>query len=137
MQTPPAAAPLLLFDSACGFCDRAVTFVLAYERGPTLRFAPLDSPCAVRLLADHPALAELDTLLLFEDGCVHARSEAALRVARHLGWPWRALGLLRLVPRGLRDALYDAIAARRHRWFGRREACVRPARLVAARFVND
>jgi predicted DCC family thiol-disulfide oxidoreductase YuxK len=88
------------------------------------------------LLADHPALAEIDSLLLFEEGRIHARSEAALRVARHLRWPWRALGLLRLVPGGLRDAVYDAIAARRQRWFGR-TACVRPAQLVADRFVSD
>ena len=51
--------------------------------------------------------------------------------------PWRWLRWLRLLPRGLRDAVYDLIAGRRHRWFGRHEACPRPAPEVRDRFLDD
>jgi predicted DCC family thiol-disulfide oxidoreductase YuxK len=130
-------APVLVFDGLCELCDGAVTFVVAHERGPTLRFSPLGSAFAARLLASHPAVAQLDSVLLVEEGKVYARSEAALRVVRHLRWPWRGLTLLRVVPRCLRDALYDAVAARRHRWFGRRTACVRPSGVDANRFLSE
>ncbi|MFM2152755.1 MAG: hypothetical protein RL199_1190 [Pseudomonadota bacterium] len=130
-------APVLLFDGLCVLCDGAVNFVVAHERGPTLRFSPLGSAFAARLLAAHPSLAGLDSVLLVEHGRVYARSEAALRVARHLQWPWRGLAVLRIVPRFFRDALYDAVAARRLRWFGPKLACLRPSRLSPTRFVTD
>jgi predicted DCC family thiol-disulfide oxidoreductase YuxK len=137
MSDLPPAAPVLLFDGQCLLCDGVVNFIVAHERSPMLRFSPLGSAFAARWLSAHPSLAGLDSVLLVEGERVFARSEAALRIARHLRWPWRGLAVLRVVPRFLRDALYDAVAARRQRWFGLKDACLRPARLSPARFVTD
>lgn len=46
-----------------------------------------------------------------------------LRVAELVGPPWSLAGALRLLPRRLRDAVYDRVAHNRLRLFGRREAC--------------
>jgi predicted DCC family thiol-disulfide oxidoreductase YuxK len=108
---------------------------VSHERGPTLRFAPLHSSFAAAVLSAHPSLAGLDSVLLVEDGRLYFRSEAALRIARHLRRPWCGLALLRLVPRFVRDAVYDALASRRHRWFTRKGACLRPAGAAAERFL--
>jgi predicted DCC family thiol-disulfide oxidoreductase YuxK len=132
----PDDAPVVLYDGACSLCDSVVTFIVAHERGPTLNFAPLTSAFAAGVVAANPAVAGLDSVLLVEDGRAHARSEAALRIARYLRWPWRGLAALRLLPHFLRDAAYDAVAARRYRWFRRKETCLRPKAVAADRFLS-
>ena len=55
---------------------------------------------------------------------VFIRSEAVLRLGHYLGFPWRAVALARVMPRGLRDRLYDWVARRRRSWFQNAPACV-------------
>ncbi|HMQ15513.1 MAG TPA: DCC1-like thiol-disulfide oxidoreductase family protein, partial [Phycisphaerae bacterium] len=77
----------------------------------------------------------LDTVVLLRAGRVYVRSGAALRILRGLGFPWSLLSILLAVPRPVRDALYDGIARRRYRWFGRRDACAAPPEL-RSRFLD-
>ncbi len=138
MSNDPA---VLLYDGTCGFCDGAVKFVLRVDRRGELRFAALDSPFGVAVLDRHPALASIDSVVYVEnpesaDERVTVRSEAALRVARYLGGPWRVLGAVAgLVPAPIRDWLYDRFAAIRYRVFGRVDSCALPAPEVRARFI--
>ncbi|MBN8246415.1 MAG: DUF393 domain-containing protein [Verrucomicrobia bacterium] len=110
-------APLLLYDGDCGLCHGAVRFVLRHERDAVIRFAALQS--ATGQAWTRQAGTGMGTLLWIEAGEIHVRSDAVMLLARHLRWPWRWLGILRLVPRPLRDAGYDLVARHRMRWFGR------------------
>ena len=106
-----------------------------------MRFATLQGDHARAVLERHPSLRGVDSLVLIEtttDGGerVHVRSEAVLGLARYLGGRWRALTLMRVVPRGLRDLGYDIFARFRYRWFGRYTACPIPAPDVRARFID-
>jgi len=130
--------PVLLFDGVCHLCHRSVQFVLRHERAPTLLFAALQSDTGRALLRDleFPE-GFLDSLVLFEDGRVFTRSEAALRVAGHLRAPWSWGRVFRIVPRVLRDPVYDWIARHRYRWFGRDdEACLVPDAGLRDRFLR-
>jgi predicted DCC family thiol-disulfide oxidoreductase YuxK len=69
---------------------------------------------------------DLNTVVLIEGGKAYTRSSAALRVARRLRWPWPLLYTLALIPRRLRDVLYDAFASRRYKLFGKSEVCRLP-----------
>ena len=53
--------------------------------------------------------------------------DAVLAIYAGLGWPWKALSLLRFIPRALRDPVYRWLARNRYRLFGRRDACWIPA----------
>jgi predicted DCC family thiol-disulfide oxidoreductase YuxK len=77
-----------------------------------------------------------DSILLVEGGRVFDRSTAALRISRRLKWPWKLAYVLILVPRSLRDFLYDGIARRRHAWFGRSEACLVATPELRSRFLS-
>ena len=129
--------PTLFFDGVCNFCAASVRFILDRERHPTLRFASLQSAFAAREL---PPLgvdpARLESLVLVEDGRAYVRSDAALRVARHLRAPWAWIAVGMLVPRMLRDAVYDFVARRRYAWFGRKDECTIPSPALRARFVD-
>jgi predicted DCC family thiol-disulfide oxidoreductase YuxK len=68
---------------------------------------------------------------------VLVRSGAALRAARYIGGPWRIALLGYLVPRPLRDAVYDFIARHRHHLTRGAEQCYLPPPPVRARFLDQ
>lgn len=57
-------------------------------------------------------------------------------MAGYLRWPWPLLKTFWIVPRPLRDWLYDRIARNRYRLFGRREACLVPTAEIVDRFLG-
>jgi predicted DCC family thiol-disulfide oxidoreductase YuxK len=134
----PGAGPIVVFDTDCVLCSGMVAFILAHERDRSLRFAGAWSEAGLRLAARHGfARADLDqTFLVIEDGVAHSRSEAGLRILSRLESPWRWLAALRIVPRPVRDRIYAAVAARRYRWFGRRDNCVVVPADQRARFIG-
>lgn len=115
----PPATPVLLYDGDCGFCAGSVQLVLAQEppeRRTALRFAPLQGAYGRALRARHPVLDTTDSVLWHDPSRdeILVRSAAALAVCRHLGGGWALLAAVgALVPRPLRDWLYDQIARRR------------------------
>lgn len=83
----------------------------AAARGGRLRFEPLQGDVARRHLK--PRHFEQDTLWLKQGARLHARSSAVLRIMWLAGPPWSLAAVLFLVPRPVRDKVYDAIARRR------------------------
>jgi len=128
---------ILLFDGVCNVCERTVRFVAPRDRHGRFQFASLQSPVGSDLLrrAGLPP-EQLDTVVLIEGERVSLRSTAILRVLRRLRFPWPLLYPLILLPRALRDRAYDAFAARRYRWFGKKDACLVPDAELAARFLE-
>lgn len=134
VRTARASAPVLFYDGECGLCARSVQWCLARDRAGVLRFAPLQGTTYAALGEDRPR--DLGSLVVHDVDGLHVRSEAVLRIGRLLGGPWRvAAALGRVVPRFARDAAYDAIARRRHRWFGPADACRVPDPATRARFL--
>ncbi|HVE12213.1 MAG TPA: thiol-disulfide oxidoreductase DCC family protein [Elusimicrobiota bacterium] len=128
--------PLLLFDGVCNLCEGWVRFVLARDRGARFRFAAFQSKAGAELAARFGLGGALETMALVEDGACSARSTAALRILRDLGWPWALLYAFIVVPRPLRDAVYDWVARNRYRWFGKKESCLIPTPEIRARFLE-
>ena len=126
----------ILFDGVCNLCNGFVRFVIARDPEARFRFAALSSAAAGRVLAEAGVKLPIpDTIVLVDQGVVYYRSDAPLRVARGLTFPWPlAYGFI-VVPRFIRDRVYDFIAARRYRWFGRRDVCMVPTPELQQRFL--
>lgn len=134
-MTTDASTPVLLYDGTCGYCARSVQFVLAHDRRASLRFGPLEGAFGRALVAAHPELVGVDSVVWYDGSRVQVRSDAALAVLRHLGGGWGVLAALgRVVPRVVRDALYDAVARRRFTLAAR--ACLLPRPEERARFLD-
>jgi predicted DCC family thiol-disulfide oxidoreductase YuxK len=127
---------IVLFDGVCNLCNATVNFVIDHDPADYFQFASQQSPAGQALLRQFDLSDNLlQTIVLIENGRAHLRSDAALRVARHLrGWP-RAFSLGIVIPQFLRDAIYDFIAGHRYGWFGRLEACRMPSAKLKARFL--
>jgi len=126
---------LIYYDGLCGLCDRFVRFVLTRDRRRRYRFAPLQGETARARLPHLPNPETSNTVILEDDGRLRVRSDAALAILTGLGGACRAAALLRLIPRPLRDAVYDWIARHRFRWFGRRAECRVPNPEERERFL--
>ena len=132
---------VLLYDGLCGLCEGTVQFILARDPSGSMKFAALQGHFASRILQQQPELQNIDSMILVDttdDGVrpqVKVRSAAVLGVASYLGWPWRGVLVLRLVPRLLRDWGYDLFARHRYRWFGQRAVCAVPTPAQRTRFL--
>jgi len=129
--------PVVLFDGVCNLCNGSVEFIIARDPTARFRFAPLESAAARSLIDEARPRGPLpDSIVLMEHHRMYTRSTAALRIARRLRFPWPLLYALIIVPRPLRDAIYDFIARHRYRWFGKRDTCMVPTPELRARFLR-
>ena len=130
---------LVLYDGACGFCERTVQWIMAEDPEGRIHFAPLQGATAATLRARHPEVpTDLDTVLYVDRSGggerVFARSEAIFRIAEQLPRRRAWLGLAAHLPRWLTDAGYGVFARNRRRISGTM-VCPIPSDASRARFL--
>jgi len=130
-----AVEKTVLFDGTCNLCQGAVQFILRRDKRQIFRFASLQSDFAKQALTRLPLTSIPDSIILLEGDNFHFRSDAVLEIVRHLRGIWPVLYVFRLIPRFVRDPLYDWVARHRYRWFGRSETCWLPTPELNKRFL--
>ena len=119
--------PIVVFDAVCPLCTANARFILRHDCRATFRLASMQSEAGAglyRRFGIDPANPVTLVLVLGDQAL--RNSDAVLGIWQRLGWPWRAAGVFRLVPRVLRDAVYLWVARNRYRLFGRRDICWLP-----------
>ncbi|MCW1969942.1 MAG: thiol-disulfide oxidoreductase DCC family protein [Anaerolineae bacterium] len=131
---------ILLYDGVCGLCNWSVQFIIRHDAAGQFHFAALQSELAQQLMRQHGLTpnenAAPESVVLIANGQAYTHSAAAFEVMRRLGQPYRALAVLRVLPRPLTDWAYRLVARYRYRLFGRSEACMLPPPAVRARFLG-
>jgi predicted DCC family thiol-disulfide oxidoreductase YuxK len=123
----PGPGPIILFDGVCNLCHRSVQFVLPRDKKGVFRFASLQSPVGQALLKKYGLSGgQTDSFVLVEKDRAYTRSSAALQVVKKLKGGWPLLTVFWIVPRPLRDFIYDYVARHRYQWFGKAESCWLP-----------
>jgi predicted DCC family thiol-disulfide oxidoreductase YuxK len=114
-----------------------VNFIIRQDKKKKFRFAALQSGTGQQLLEQyHLPTTRLDSFILIDKGSAYQRSTAGLRVYNKLPWYWKWLQAFWVVPKFLRDGVYDWIARNRYKWFGRKEQCMIPTADVRERFLE-
>lgn len=116
-------ATVVLYDGACLLCDRLVQFILRHEGRVAFYFLPLLSPQVEKIINLPPEGDISDTIVLLHNGKTFTSSDAVIRIAGLLRFPWKLAVVFYLVPRVIRNWLYLVIARNRYRWFGKVESC--------------
>lgn len=99
------------------------------------KFAALQSEIGMQLLEKYGLSTEkMNSIVLLENGKIYTRSSAVLRIARQLIGPVKMMYVFVVVPSFIRDAIYQLIARKRYKWFGRRERCMVPGKEILERF---
>jgi predicted DCC family thiol-disulfide oxidoreductase YuxK len=131
----PETHPIILFDGVCNFCNGIVNFVISQDKKKVFRFAALQSNAGQELIEKFHLPSSFDSFILIQNGKAYQKSTAALRLYNQLSWPWKWIQLFWIVPRPIRDAVYDLIARNRYKWFGRKEECMVPTPEIRSRFI--
>ncbi len=114
-----ALALTVLFDGICNLCSASVRTIAANDPRGRFRFASLQSEEARELAMRYGREpSSVTSVVLVDANGWHERSDAALRIACEMAFPWPLLGVFFALPLRLRDALYDWVARNRYRWFG-------------------
>jgi len=114
---------IIFFDGVCGLCDRFINWVIKHDQNHKFHFTPLQGQTSKEELGDLPDdVQEWSVVFKNEEG-IFVRSDAVLKILGTLGGGWSWTKIFFIVPRVCRDALYDFVAKRRYKWYGKRSAC--------------
>lgn len=127
---------IILFDGVCNFCNRSIQFIIKRDPHATFQFASLQSDIGRKLDLDYGPPTYVDSVILIEDELVYMKSTAALKICKRLNGAWRLLYIGILIPRPIRDFVYDYIANHRYQWFGRATSCIVPSKEIRKRFLD-
>ena len=129
--------PVILFDGVCNFCNSAVTFTIKRNRKANIFFAAMQSAAGQKILEQHHLPADdMKSFIFIENGIVYKQSTGALKVCRHLRGLWPLCYGFIIIPKFIRDGVYNWIAKNRYKWFGKKESCMIPTPETKARFLN-
>jgi predicted DCC family thiol-disulfide oxidoreductase YuxK len=139
MEIPqlPKDKKIVLFDGQCNLCDSLVQYLIKHDRKKDiLRFASLQSELGIKILR-HIGVDpdKIESIILYEPGTsFYNKAEAVIQISKSLGGI-NAASLFRIVPRFLRNSVYDHIAKNRYKWFGKKEHCMVPTPEILSKFL--
>lgn len=129
--------PLIVFDGVCVLCNRTVDFIIRHDKRKLFRFTQLQSGAGTAIVNTlETGNPPTTSVYLIEGDNICVKSAAVLRVLRLLDGAWSMLYVFVLVPRFIRDGIYDFIARHRYDCFGRATSCRVPTDDIIDRFVQ-
>lgn len=127
---------IILFDGVCNLCNSFVKFIIKQDKKSKFKIASLQSDIAIDLLEKRGfANFPNNSIVYITKDKVFFKSEAVLFILYKLGYPWKALYIFNLLPKLIRDSLYNVIARNRYRLFGKKDQCMIPVDKIKDRFL--
>ncbi|MEO5590955.1 MAG: thiol-disulfide oxidoreductase DCC family protein [Chitinophagaceae bacterium] len=128
---------IVLFDGVCNLCSNSVQFILKKDRKNQFLFGSLQGKAGQEYLRKFNLPANtFNSFMLVEDQKLYTRSAAALRMLKHLGSGWSLLYAFIIIPKFIRDGIYNLVAKNRYKWFGKKDACWIPTPALKAKFLD-
>lgn len=116
---------IILFDGVCNLCNGAINFVIKKDNKNTFKFAALQSEIGQELTSKFNIdRTKVDSIILIDGDKHYEKSSAALHIAKHMGSAFPLLFGFMIVPKFIRNAVYDYVARNRYKWFGKKENCM-------------
>lgn len=127
---------IVLFDGVCNMCNSFVQFVIKRDPKGVFKFASLQSNSGSSILNHHEYRKDLHSIVLIDGDTLYTESTAILHIVSHLSGPVRILSLFKMVPKPLRDRLYQFGAKYRYLLFGKQTSCMIPTKEIKSRFID-
>ncbi len=129
------AKPIIFFDGVCGLCNTFVDIVMKLDRSGEFLFSPLQGETAKKLLTPQQ-IEDLDSVVLYDKGTTYTKSDAVLEIFNKIGGFLQLWMFTKIIPKNLRDHVYDLAAEQRYKIFGKRDVCRIPTPEERKRFLD-
>lgn len=128
---------IILFDGVCNVCNGFVQFIVKRDKEDLFRFASLQSEIAQKLLSERKIdTRKIDSVVLIEpEVAYYLKSDAALEIGKELKGYRTLSKIFELIPKTLRNIVYDLIARNRYSWFGKKDECMIPTPEIKSKFL--
>ena len=128
---------ILLFDGLCNLCNGSVNFILKRDKLGKFKFASLQYEIGKKLTNKFDIDTNIvDSIILIKNEKVFIKSSALLEILKDLPIGWRVFRIGIILPKFIRDYLYDFVAKHRYRIFGKKDECPIPPKDIQDRFLG-
>jgi predicted DCC family thiol-disulfide oxidoreductase YuxK len=136
-KVEPQHTDIVLFDGVCNLCSGSVLFIIKRDTNRIFKFASLQSDFGQQQLEKFKVDKNLlHSIILIRGNEMFERSDAALEITKQLSGVWPVLYIFKILPRFLRDGIYNLIARNRYSLFGKKDVCWIPTPELKERFLE-
>jgi predicted DCC family thiol-disulfide oxidoreductase YuxK len=116
--------PVIFFDGVCNLCNWFVRVLIRFDKKRLLRYSNLQSDYAKSIEIIKPFISDpFESVIFYNGDTIYLKSDAVIEIAKLLPVPWNYFGIIRFIPKRLRDLLYVIVSHNRYRLFGRKDQC--------------
>lgn len=127
---------IILFDGVCNLCNSSVNFVIKRDKHDVFKFGTLQEEPGKSILAKHQIdPSETDSIVFIENNKAYTKSSAAIRISKYLGGAYPLFGVFIIVPKFIRNWVYDYVAKNRYKWYGKKDQCMIPTPELKKKFL--
>ncbi|CAA6810343.1 MAG: Unknown protein [uncultured Campylobacterales bacterium] len=113
---------IIIFDGVCGFCNKSVNTLIKLDSHKIYTYSSLQGELVKTLNIPK----NIDSIVYYQNKKLYYKSTAILKILGNLGGIWGLTSILFIIPRFLRDFVYDIIAKYRYKIFGELDTCRMP-----------
>jgi len=128
--------PIFVFDGVCVLCSTGVSFVMRHDREGKVRFLSAQSDLGRKVYSHFDLPIDASYLLITPDG-TFKKTTGFFYLADVLGGWFRLGKVFKLVPRAIRDVVYDWVATNRYKLFGKSGQCQLLSSEQRARLITE
>ncbi len=122
---------IVLFDGVCALCNHSIDYLIKLDKTLKLKYAPLQGETAKAIFNRNTIDDDSLKSIIFvqksgDNERIFKRSDAVLESLKTVGGFWEIAAIFKIIPRFIRDSIYDFIARNRYKWFGKYDSCRLP-----------
>lgn len=129
--------PIIFFDGVCNLCNSSVQFIIKRDKQHKFLFASLQSAYAQENLPENLyEKADFKSIILKTGDNIKTKSTAILTITKYMSGLWPLVSIFLILPKFVRDGVYDMVARNRYKWFGKEDACMIPSVELKSKFLD-
>jgi predicted DCC family thiol-disulfide oxidoreductase YuxK len=127
----------IIFDGVCVLCNGWVKFVLRFDTSENFSFVIAQSELGETIYEQLGLKSDdYDTFIIVRNGEMFTKLDGVFALLGAIGWPWKIVSIGKILPKGLKDYMYDRVAKNRYALFGKKDVCMMPTPEIKARFIG-
>lgn len=123
---------IIIFDGICGLCNKSVDILIKLDSQKQFKYTSLQGEFIKTLEID----PDIDSIIFYDDNTLYYKSNAILKIFNALGGVWKLTNIFYVIPRVIRDYIYDVIAKYRYKIFGKILNCRVPTKDEEVLFID-